>query len=230
MFNMKLSFPLFILTVSLVLLTSSINAEVTQSGNQTADLNTFDPLYGNNSFKIRTNATSEDFESKTADRQTKQPKTVRDFFNLLPQKYFRLERCVDNPTKRNCDKARDEYLKSYLEVEDTANGYMKGSCDGAQSCFAMALFKRPNGTYIVAINKLFETSEETHFLEYTSGKWKDIGAQIVPGYSKKITYELPQQGTTITVYELKETDEGFFERGEKLYDLVWQNGKFSIKE
>ena len=161
--------------------------------------------------------------------QTGQPKIVRDFFNLLPQKYFTLEGCADQPTKANCDRARREYLKNYLEIEDAPNGYMKGGCDGAQSCFTMALFKRPNGTYIVAVNKLFETSEETHFLEYAGGRWKDIGAQIVPGYSREKTYELPRRGTTVAVYELKETDEGFIERGEKLYDLIWQNGKFSIK-
>jgi hypothetical protein len=107
---------------------------------------------------------------------------------------------------------------------------MKGGCDGAQKCFTMALFKRPSGTYIVAINKTFETAEETHFLEYTSGNWKDIGAQIIPEFGKEKTYELPRQGTTIAVYELKETDEGFIERSEKLYNLVWKNGKFSINK
>jgi hypothetical protein len=155
---------------------------------------------------------------------------VRDFFNLLPQKYFTLEGCVDNLTKVNCEKARARYLKSFLEIEDTANGYMKGGCDGAQSCFTMALFKRPNETYVVAINKTFETAEETLFLEYTSGNWKDIGAQVVPEYSKEKTYELPRQGTTIAVYALKEDEEGFNERGGKLYDLVWKNGRFSIKK
>src|SRR5687768_15883661 len=82
--------------------------------------------------------------------QTKQPKTVRDFFNLLPQKYFPLEGCMPK-TDRNCEKARAEYLNTFLEVEDTANGYLKGGCDGAQTCLEMALFKRPDNTYIVAL-------------------------------------------------------------------------------
>lgn len=229
-FSMKFLFPIFIVTVSVFLLTSRVNAEVGRTGGQTANTNTSVCLNVNNSSKIRTSSATKDFENGAVSAQTKQPKTVRDFFNLLPQKYFTLERCVDKPTKNNCDKARAEYLKNYLEVEDTANGYMKGSCDGAQSCFTMVLFKRPNGTYIIAINKLFETSEQTHFLEYTSGKWKDIGAQVIPGYGKEKTYELPRQGTTTAVYQLKETDEGFIERGEKLYELVWRNGKFSIKK
>ena len=226
---MKFLFSLFIFNVSLFLATNSAVAEVVQNGSQTTNLNTFVYANGNHSAGIGATTATEDSE-RVISAQTKQPKTVRDFFNLMPQKYFTLERCVDKPTKNNCDKARAEYLKSYLEVEDTANGYMKGSCDGAQSCFTMALFKRPNGTYIVAINKLFEMGEETHFLEYSSGNWKDIGTQVVPGYSKKKTYELPRIGTTIAVYEMKEIEEGFIERGEKLYDIVWQNGKFSIKK
>src|SRR5215207_3540666 len=87
-----------------------------------------------------------------ASAQPGQPRTVRDFFNLLPQRYFPLEDCVAKPDKANCGKARKDYLKSFLEIEDNANGYMKGGCDGAQFCFTMALFKRPNKTYIIALH------------------------------------------------------------------------------
>lgn len=171
----------------------------------------------------------------TAQAQTKQPKTVREFFNLLPQKYFLLEGCADKPTVANCNKARVEYLKNYLEVEDVANGYMKGGCDGAQSCFTMALFKRQNGNYVVGISTFFELGEESYFLEYANGKWKDISAKVVPEYSKNKVYDLPRQGTTVEVYELKsEKTPGeelvIRERGRKLYDLAWKDGKFSIKK
>lgn len=121
-------------------------------------------------------------------------------------------------------------MKNYLEVEDAANGYMKGSCDGAQSCFTMALFKRPNGSYIVGLTTAFEMGEDSYFLEYAGGKWRDVGAQVVPEYNKRKVYELPRYGTTVTAYELKRIDgEDFYERGGKLYDLVWHNGKFTIK-
>lgn len=170
-----------------------------------------------------------------AQAQSKQPKTVREFFNLLPQKYFPLEGCSDNPTARNCDRARGEYLKSFLEVEDTANGYMKGGCDGAQSCFTMALFKRPDGAYIIGLTTSFEDVEESRFLEYTRGRWKDVSAQVVPEYSKRKVYDLPRYGTTVKVYELKIEKipgEGLEqrERGAKLYDMVWKDGRFTIKK
>lgn len=162
-------------------------------------------------------------------RQATQPKTIRDFFNLLPQKYFTLEGCAPGRDK-NCDRARAEYLKTYLEVEDIANGYMKGGCDGAQSCFQMALFKRPDGTYIVGLTTSFESGEESRFLEYAGGAWRDIGARVVPGYGADKIYELPRYGTTVGVYENeKVAGEEYRQRGRKLYDLLWKGGKFTEK-
>ena len=131
---------------------------------------------------------------------------------------------------KNCRKARAEYLKSFLEVEDTANGYLKASCDGAQSCLTMALFKRPNATYIVAVHTLNESEETNYFLEFKSGKWSDISAQVIPNFSKKNIYELPQKGTTITVFKKNYPEPTYSERGEKIYDLIWKAGKFSIKK
>lgn len=161
--------------------------------------------------------------------RTRQPKTVREFFVLLPQKYFTLEGCAANPTKKNCDRARAEYLKNFLEVEDAANGYMKGGCDGAQSCFHMALFKRPDGKYVVGLTTKFELGENSYFLEYLGGRWRDVGPQVVPGYGKDKVYELPRYGTTIEVYENKKVaGEDYRERGRKLYNLAWRDGKFTI--
>ena len=162
--------------------------------------------------------------------QTQEPKTVREFFNRLPQKYFALEGCSDNPTRENCDRARSEYLKSFLEVEDNANGYMKGGCDGAQSCFQMALFKRPNGTYIVGLTTLFEDIETSYFLAYTGGQWRDIGAEVVPEYGRDKVYELPRYGTTINVFETRKVgSEDDRKRGRKLYEVNWRDGKFAKK-
>ena len=156
------------------------------------------------------------------------PRTVRDFFNLLPQKYFPLEGCSANPTRQNCERARREYVDSYLEIEDTANGYWKSGCDGAQSCLTMALFKRPNGTYLVALKTEFEAGTDNYFLEYKNGRWADIARTAIPEFSADRIYELPRRGTTIEVYAVKNSGD-IPERGKKLYDLVWKNGKFSVK-
>lgn len=163
--------------------------------------------------------------------QTRQPKTVREFFELLPQEYFALEGCAADPAKKNCDEARADYLRRFLEVEDTANGYMRGGCDGAQSCFHMALFKRPDGTYLVGLTTAFEVGENSYFLEYAGGRWRDVGRQLVPGYGEDKVYELPRYGTTVEVYEYREVaGEGYRERGRKLYNLAWKGGKFTIEK
>jgi hypothetical protein len=163
-----------------------------------------------------------------AHAQTAQPRTVREFFNLLPQKYFPLEGCSANPTRQNCEKARRAYIESFLEIEDTANGYWKSGCDGAQTCLTMALFKRVDGTYLVALKNEFEMGSENYFLEYKNGKWFDIASRTIPNFSKNNIYELPREGTTVEVFARKNTDD-IPERGKKLYDLVWRNGKFSVK-
>ncbi len=168
-----------------------------------------------------------------ASAQIKNPKTVRDFFTLLPQKYFTLEGCL--PAKeKNCAKARAEYLKTFTEVEDTANGYFKGGCDGAQSCLEMALFKRSDNSYIVGLATFAEMMNDYYFLEYRNGKWTDISAKVVPRFSKKNMYELPRNGTTIEVFAKKITETGdnyeISEKGAKLYDLEWKGGKFTVKK
>lgn len=160
--------------------------------------------------------------------QTKQPKTVREFFNLLPQKYFTLEGC-DIKTDKNCAKARREYIENFLEVEDTANGYWKSGCDGAQSCLTMALFKRADSSYIVALKIEFEMGTDNYFLEYKNGKWFDIAARVVPNFSTKNIYELPRRGTTVEVYA-KSTAGDNPARGKKIYNLAWKNDGFSVKK
>lgn len=166
--------------------------------------------------------------ASAAHAQARQPRTVREFFELLPQKYFPLEAC--EPADRNCDRARAEYLERFLEVEDTPNGYMKGGCDGAQSCFTMALFKRPDGTYLVGLTTYFELGEDAYFLEYARGAWRDVSRKVVPGYGPDKAYDLPRYGTTIEVYEnrLIEGEEDYRARGRKLYDLAWKGGRFTI--
>jgi len=166
----------------------------------------------------------------SASAQTSQPKTVRDFFNLLPQKYFTLEGCYPE-TDKGCKKARAEYLRDFTEVEDVANGYFKGGCDGGQSCIEMAIFRRPNGTYLVGLATYGEMINDFYFLDYAGGKWTNVSPSVVPGFSKKNWYELPRVGTTVTVYERKVLehldDFDVTERGKKLYDLVWKNGRFT---
>ena len=164
------------------------------------------------------------------EREGDQPKTVIDFFNRLPEKYFTLEGC-DRETDTDCKKARAEYLKSFTEVNDVANGYFKGGCDGAQSCIEMAIFKRPDSTYLVGVATSGEMINDFYFLDHAGGRWEDVSAKVVPEYSKKNWYELPRYGTTMKVFAKKITEQGddyeISEKGKLLYSLAWKDGKFT---
>jgi hypothetical protein len=82
---------------------------------------------------------------------------------LLPEKYFTLEGC-DREKDKDCNKAREDYLKSFGEV-DIPNGYIKGGCDGGQACMEMAIFKRPDGTYLVGLATSSEMLNDNYFLK-----------------------------------------------------------------
>lgn len=158
------------------------------------------------------------------------PKNVREFFMALPDKYFKLEGC-DKAKDTGCKKAKAEYLKTFTEVEDIQNGYFKGGCDGGQSCIEMAIFKRPDGSYLVGLMTSSEMMNDFYFLDHANGKWLDVSATAVPGFSKNNWYELPRVGTTVKVFAKKIIEKGadyeISEKGEKLEDLVWKEGKFT---
>ncbi|HEX8287610.1 MAG TPA: hypothetical protein VF556_06440 [Pyrinomonadaceae bacterium] len=169
--------------------------------------------------------------SLTVAAQTKQPKTVRDFFLLLPEKYFSVDCCGSG---KNYREAKEKYLKQYLAVEDTANGFLSGNGDAAQEAFDMALFRRPDGTYLIGFYTVGEGGVEdtpwSVFLEYKNGKWIDLSKNVIPQYdAAKFIYELPRKGTTIKVYRKDENGVDFY-KGAKMYDLLWSSGKFLIKK
>jgi hypothetical protein len=167
----------------------------------------------------------------TPERPGGEPSNIMEFFTALPERYFALEGC-DRATDKDCSKARADYLKTFTEVSDIRNGYFKGGCDGGQSCIEMAIFKRPDGKYLVGVATAFEMGNQFHFLDYADGQWRDASREV-PEFSAKNWYELPRVGTTMGVFEKKVIEKGddyeVTEKGRKLYDLVWKNGKFMKK-
>jgi hypothetical protein len=158
-------------------------------------------------------------------QRTNPPATVRDYFLIVAEKYFSID-C--------CGASVDEYLKNYLKVEDNANGFMSGGGDAAQEGFELALFKRPDKSYLIAFYTEGEGGlEDTpwcRFLTYRNGRLADVSKAVVPNYSKeRYIYKLPRRGTTIEVFAKDENGPGFY-RGRKLYDLIWQKGKFAVKK
>ncbi len=100
----------------------------------------------------------------------KPPKTVVDFFLLLPHKYFELE--PDTPRQRL------DWLRRNLGTVDVPHGYLRMPGDGAQISLTVCLFKRTDGSYLAAVG-----SNDTD--DGVSGSFVD--------------YLLPRYGTTIHV-------------------------------
>jgi len=151
----------------------------------------------------------------TGAAQSNRPRTVRDYFMLLPQTYFAIESCNTDEV-RDCRPFKTAYLERFLKIEDVKNGFLTGDGDGSQESFEMALFRRPNDAPIVGLHVFGEWGDTYRFLEYRRSRWRDISKIIIPNYRRRNAYELPRLGTTVTVYA-------------RLYHLVWKNGRFLKK-
>ena len=146
-----------------------------------------------------------------------QPHTPREFFMLLPAQYFK----VVNGSK-------EAFLKRQVMVDDPVNGYLSAAGDAGQGGFVMALFKKKDGSYLVGFNSNGEMWDDYYVLQYASGKWRDVSAQVIPQYSKDKAYRFPRRGTSVVVEQLKFEDGVPSPTGKKLYTLVWNRNSFMI--
>jgi len=155
--------------------------------------------------------------------QSKPPRTVRDFFMLLPQKYFEIE---------NLDRDKTRFLAWGLKVEDRTNDYLEVRGDGSQESLKMKLFKRSNGAPVIGLFIFGEWGEKYFFLEYRNRHWINISKSLIPNYKRSNAYQLPGRGKTIKVFARKNFDpETDFGDDEKyLYSLVWNHNKFVVKK
>jgi len=147
--------------------------------------------------------------------QPNEPHTVVDYYMLLPDKYFEAN--------------RDERLHWMLDpkrgaIVDISNGYLYAPGDGAQTDIYACLFKKSNGTYLMAVgyndkDEVFETFLD--FFVYDHGHMLNVTKNVFPvRFNKNLFYLLPRWGTTIKVTNTS---------GKKLYDLVWTGSVFLLK-
>lgn len=142
---------------------------------------------------------------------TGEPKTIRDFYLMMPKKY-------DNRTRQDRLELIDETSAEF----DIKNGYVGAHMGTLGEAFQAAIFKKPGGGYILAYNADGDSSSNlpTKFflIDYDGGKWTDVTTRLMPvPVNKLYRYDLPDVGTTITVTNSKDV---------KMYSLVWKNGAF----
>ncbi len=146
---------------------------------------------------------------------TNHPRTVVDYYMLLPDKYFEANRV--------------ERLHWMLDpkrgaIIDIRNGYLYAPGDGAQTDIYTCVFKRSDGTYLVAVNYNDKDGVFETFLDlfvYERGHLTNVTNSVLPvPFSKLLFYELPRHGTTIRVTDTS---------GDRLYDFVWNRRVFKVK-
>ena len=143
------------------------------------------------------------------------PRKVTDYYLLLPSDLseiagaenpgagFRTGFFFNEDADRKSSGARDRYRRSLIKVEDTANGYLKIQGDGWSGWDEIALFKKTDGSYIVAISQVGDEPPlmgDVIFLSFDNGKWDNVTKGIFTPLplSSKHYYKLPRTGTTIT--------------------------------
>jgi hypothetical protein len=147
--------------------------------------------------------------------QTSQPRTVRDYYLLLPDKYFEAN--------------QEQRVKWMLDpkagaIVDVKNGYLRAIGDGAQMGIIVCLFKKHDGTYIIGVDAVsWEGADYSrlNFYHYDNGNFIDVTKSIVPvALPQEHWYEMPRYGTTISVATQKRRH---------LYNLVWNRRRFVVK-
>lgn len=142
------------------------------------------------------------------------PRTVVDYYLLLPHRYFDIDR-------------RSLLSPKYGGIVDINNGYLHTWSDGAQVQLDVCLFKRTDHSYLVAISGNYGNDAPGDwgpFLDlyaYRKGCLVDVTKAALPqGFNENLEYELPRYGTTI---------HGVSMAGDPICDLIWKGGRFQVR-
>jgi hypothetical protein len=161
------------------------------------------------------------FWASSCSASTQQPKTVLDYFLLLPNSFFEIDRSVMGRKKWLYGTGRG--------VVDVKNDYLRMQGDGAQGTLNVALF-RHKGKVLVAVQNEFEEGTLS-FLRFERGVWKDTTTEVMPlSYNDRNTYIVPRYGTIIRVLRGNSFyDTGHDAKRARLYDFVWTGGRFKVR-
>jgi hypothetical protein len=153
--------------------------------------------------------------------QTAEPKTVADFFLLVPERY------MDGYDLR----FREELLRGehHGVVVDIPNGYISYDASDNPSGFEFAVFRKSNGKYLVAYStgafydpefgKESGNGPTLFLLSYEGGRWRDVTRAVLPaGLDQRLAYKLPRRGRSI---------EAWGGPG-RSYTLTWRDDRFRL--
>lgn len=158
----------------------------------------------------------------TAAGQSSEPKTVADFFLLVPERYM-----VGYDLRFREEMLRGEHRGVVVDIR---NGYISYDASDNPSGFEFAIFRKSNGRYLVAYSdgafydpefgKELGNWPTLFLLSYEGGRWRDVTSASLPvAFDKRLAYVLPRRGRSIEVWD---------GRGRKLYTLTWRDDRFRL--
>jgi hypothetical protein len=169
-----------------------------------------------------------------------QPKTVTDFYLALPGGIYGIEGTQNSDVpgfeddfffyanERNESRASIlKYRKSLIKIEDIKNGYLRLESNDWKGWAEIALFKKVDGSYVVAISQIVceqGCSGGVIFATYKSGDWKNVTKQVFPR-SPQGYYRLPRIGTSIFLICGDKSGKACH-FGEELAEFQWNKEKF----
>ena len=171
-----------------------------------------------------------------------QLRTVTDFYLILPGSINGIRGTEDSEipgfendfffyaNERN--ESRDaiaKYRKSLIKIEDVRNGYLRLESNDWKGWAEIALFKKVDGSYVVAISQVGCEPNCTGgilFATYKNGRWKNVTQQVFPLSSQtQGYYQLPRVGTSVVrICGDKSSKSCVF--GGELAEFQWNKEKF----
>lgn len=87
----------------------------------------------------------------------------------------------------------------WLQLNDPPNGYLEIRGDAGLAGYSLALFRpaAKGEAPVVALQRRYTEGQHTWFLQRAGSTWRDVSADLVPGYQVNAAYTLPQRGTTV---------------------------------
>jgi hypothetical protein len=152
-----------------------------------------------------------------ADGKPADPKTVTDYFLLVPMRYMPY---YDLDFRQQV--VRGERRGTIIDIP---NGFLSWDASDNTEYFEVAIFRKSNGRHVVAYNvpydDQFPDASVFLLLTYESGEWRDATRELLPiTYDRTDTYSLPRRGKSILVGRVN---------GQS-FELKWENDRFVLQK
>jgi hypothetical protein len=105
---------------------------------------------------------------------------------------------VDLTLRERLDRVRRD--SPWLQLNDPRNGFLDIRGDAGIPGYRLALFRRDDKSELVALQRIYTREQRTAFVQREAGAWRDVSAELVPGYRADAAYVLPRRGTTVRVH------------------------------